>query len=155
MIIKQHHDSSIVTFFEKDRDHFLILFNRASLNCLKFSCIIIETRILHLVSERRMAPCFGSLVFQRSWNRCATTSSRKTCRPSCTWWTTRSTGAARPAPSTFCSWPATWGFLWSRGTRITRDWREWVDANLPFPFSATEKKKKRGGEGGEKSTASL
>lgn len=58
MIIKQHHDSSIVTFFEKDRDHFLILFNRASLNCLKFSCIIIETRILHLVSERRMAPCF-------------------------------------------------------------------------------------------------
>lgn len=60
MIIKQHHDSSIVTLFEKDRDHFLILFNRASLNC-EFSCIIIETRILHLVSERRMAPCFGSL----------------------------------------------------------------------------------------------
>ena len=127
----------------------IILFNRVSLNCEFSSLIFLQhanSWTKHLEYCRSSFQKDGALVFQRSWNRCATTSCRKTCRPSCTWWTTRSTGGARPAPNTFCSWPVTWGFRWSRGTRITRDWREWVDANLPFPFLSRLWRRGRGKE---------
>lgn len=135
-----YYNNTYYLFFEKELViisllHYFI--NRVSLNCEFSSLIFLQhsnSWTKHLEYFRSSFQKDGALVFQRSWNRCATTSCRKTCRPSCTWWTTRSTGGARPAPNTFCSWPVTWGFRWSRGTRITRDWREWVDANLPFPF---------------------
>ena len=147
-----YYNNTYYLFFEKELViisllHYFI--NRVSLNCEFSSLIFLQhsnSWTKHLEYFRSSFQKDGALVFQRSWNRCATTSCRKTCRPSCTWWTTRSTGGARPAPNTFCSWPVTWGFRWSRGTRITRDWREWVDANLPFPFLSRLWRRGRGKE---------
>lgn len=152
MIIKQHHDSNIVTFFEKDRDHFLILFNHASLNC-EFSCIIIETRILRLrkndgsmfwlsrVSEILKSLCndflpknVSAILYLMNYEKYG-----------------RSTASAQYflQLAGYLGIPViAWNADNSGLERVS-------GCKSSFPFLNYGKKKKRGGEGGEKSTASL